>query len=231
MLSGGLFHAFSPDIVRERRRCQVVTSRFNNAGDVSRRRLVELWRDINGDTTPLPPVAANAEDDAALLEQEPWIEAPLHLDYGTNIRLGANVFINFNCTILDTCLVTIGSRTVIGPNVSFFSGTHPLDPVVRNGTQGPEYGKEIHVGEDCWIGGNAIVLPGIRIGNGAAIGAGSVVTKDVPPFHVAAGNPARVIRKIKTNMDPEQGHETPDQNVEGAEVPMAELAEKLQGNV
>lgn len=132
---------------------------------------------INGDTTPLPPVAANAEDDAALLEQEPWIEAPLHLDYGTNIRLGANVFINFNCTILDTCLVTIGSRTVIGPNVSFFSGTHPLDPVVRNGTQGPEYGKEIHVGEDCWIGGNAIVLPGIRIGNGAAIGAGSVVTK------------------------------------------------------
>lgn len=132
---------------------------------------------INGDQTPLPPAAADAEDDAALFEQEPWIEAPIHIDYGTNVQLGANVFINFNCTILDTCLVTIGARTVVGPNVSFFAGTHPLDPAIRNGTKGPEYGKEIHVGEDCWIGGNAIILPGIRIGQGATIGAGSVVTR------------------------------------------------------
>ena len=135
------------------------------------------FRSINGDKTPLPLVTADAEDDAALLEQEPWIEAPLHMDYGFNARLGPNVFINFNCTILDTCLVTIGARTVVGPNVSFFAGTHPLDPLVRNGTKGPEYGKEIHVGEDCWIGGNVIILPGIGIGNGATVGAGSVVTK------------------------------------------------------
>lgn len=134
-------------------------------------------RSINRDTTPLPPVEADADDDAALLEQEPWIEGPLHMDYGTNARLGANVFINFNCTILDTCLVSIGARTVVGPNVSFFAGTHPLDPMIRNGTKGPEFGKEIHVGEDCWIGGNAIFLPGVRIGNGVTIGAGSVVTK------------------------------------------------------
>lgn len=172
------------------------------------------------------------------------------MDYGTNARLGANVFINFNCTILDTCLVIIGARTVIGPNVSFFAGTHPLDPVIRNGTKGPEYGKEIHVGDDCWIGGNAIILPGIKVGHGAAIGAGSVVTRvvkldacfrysfadmnkwqDVPPFHVAAGNPARVIRKINTKMDPEQGSENTGQDVEGAEVPMAKLAEKLSDEV
>ncbi|MCJ1467101.1 hypothetical protein MMC07_005723 [Pseudocyphellaria aurata] len=228
MLRGDLFHAFSPALVRERRRCYVATSRFNNAGDVSRRRLVELWKDINGDSTPLPPAAADAEDDAALFEQEPWIEAPIHIDYGTNVHLGANVFINFNCTILDTCLVTIGARTVVGPNVSFFSGTHPLDPAIRNGTKGPEYGKEIHVGEDCWIGGNAIILPGISIGQGATIGAGSVVTRNVPPFHVAAGNPARVIRKIKTNLDPEQSLDPTDQDVEGAEVPMAEFVDRLK---
>ena len=87
------------------------------------------------------------------------------------------MYINFNCTILDTCLVTIGTRTLIGPNVCFFSASHHLDPEVRNGTAGPEYGKEIHVGEDCWIGGNVILLPGVRVGKGAAIGAGSVVTK------------------------------------------------------
>lgn len=105
------------------------------------------------------------------------MEPPIHIDYGTNVRLGQNVFINFNCTIADTCLVTIGARTLFAPNVSLFSATHPLDPDVRNGTKGPETGKEIHIGEDCWIGGNAIILPGVRVGNGSTVGAGSVVTK------------------------------------------------------
>lgn len=132
---------------------------------------------INGDDTPLPPPIPNAEQDAAQFEDEPWIKAPFWVDYGTNLRLGTNVFINFNCTILDTCLVTIGSRTLIGPSVSFYSGTHPLDPELRNGTKGPELGKEIHIEEDCWIGGNVVVLPGVRIGRGATVGAGSVVTK------------------------------------------------------
>ena len=102
---------------------------------------------------------------------------PVHIDYGTNVRIGQGVFINFNCTILDTCLVTIGARTLVGPNVSLYSGTHPLDPVLRNGTKGPELGGEIHIGEDVWIGGNAIILPGVTVGKGAVIGAGSVVTK------------------------------------------------------
>ena len=132
---------------------------------------------ISGDDRQLPPPLADAEQDAALFEDEPWIDPPIRIDYGTNVRLGTNVYINVNCTIVDTCLVTIGSRTLIGPNVSFFSGTHPLDPELRNGTKGPELGKEIHVEEDCWIGGNAILLPGVRIGRGASIGAGSVVTK------------------------------------------------------
>lgn len=99
------------------------------------------------------------------------------MDYGTNVKVGSNVFINVNCTIIDTCTVSIGSRTLVGPNVSFFSGTHPLDPDLRNGTNGPELGKPITIGNDCWIAGNVIILPGVTIGDGCTIGAGSVVTK------------------------------------------------------
>jgi len=88
--------------------------------------------------------------------------------------------------------------------VSFYSGTHPLDPAVRDGTRGPELGKEIHIGEDCWIAGNVSILPGITIGKGSVVGAGSVVTKDVPDFTVVAGNPARIIRRVETKMDPSQ---------------------------
>ncbi|KAL1880252.1 hypothetical protein Plec18167_003655 [Paecilomyces lecythidis] len=200
MLRGELFHAFTPELVAARARCKHACTRYNNAGDVPRRRLVELWRDIVEDKTPLPEPAADPAQDEVLFQHEPWIEPPIRIDYGFNVKLGQGVFINFNCVIIDTCLVTIGSRTMFGPNVNLFSGTHPLDPALRNGTEGPELGKEIHIGEDCWIGGNVIILPGVTIGKGATIGAGSVVTKDVPAFHVAVGNPARVTRKIETPM-------------------------------
>ena len=83
--------------------------------------------------------------------------------------------------------------------MSLFSGTHPLDPDVRNGTNGPETGAEIHIGEDCWIGGNATILPGVRVGKGSVVGAASVVTKDVPPYTIVAGNPARKIRDVPRN--------------------------------
>lgn len=107
--------------------------------------------------------------------------------------------INYNSTFVDTCEISFGDRTMVGPNCSFFSGTHPLDPTVRNGTRGPETGKPIRIGEDCWFGGNCIVLPGVTIGKGSTVGAGSVVTKDVPPYHCVAGNPARIIRKIEVS--------------------------------
>lgn len=159
------------------------------------------------DKTPLPQQVYPAEEDDKLFENDPWIEPPVAMDYGYNVRFGENVFVNFNSVFLDTCLVTIGSRTLVGPNVSFYSGTHPLDPALRNGTQGPELGKEIHVGEDCWIGGNVCILPGVVIGKGSVVGAGSVVTKSVPEFTVVAGNPARFIRKIETSMNPTQHNE------------------------
>ncbi|MCJ1230613.1 hypothetical protein MMC12_007287 [Toensbergia leucococca] len=213
MLSGELYHSFAPDLIRDRARCLHACHRYNNAYEIPRRRRVELWRDISGDTRPMPPLLPPDADDDAQFEDDPWIEPPVRVDYGTNVRFGTNVYINFNCIILDVCLVSIGSRALIGPNVSFYTASHPMDPELRNGTNGPEIGKEIHVEDDCFIGGNVIILPGVRVGRGSTIGAGSVVTRDVPPFHVVAGNPARIIRKAKTNMDPTQdlSHEMSEQ--------------------
>jgi acetyltransferase-like isoleucine patch superfamily enzyme len=119
--------------------------------------------------------------------------------YNYDGRFGDNVFVNSNSTWIDTCLITVGSRTLIGPNCCFYSGTHPTDPAIRNGLNGPEAGAPITIEEDCWFGGSCIVLPGVTIGRGATIGAGSVVTKDVPPFSVAVGNPARVIKQIESS--------------------------------
>ena len=193
-LAGELYHAFTPELSAARSRCKQACNRYNNAGAVTRREKVVLWRDIVDDKTPLPPQLEDDEQDAAQFVDEPWIEGPIRLDYGINVRLGRNVYMNFNCTILDTCLVTIGSRTLLASNVSLYSATHPLDPTLRNGTKGPELGKEIHIGDDCFLGGNVTVCPGVRIGRGVTVGAGSVVTKDVPDMCVVAGNPARIIR-------------------------------------
>ncbi|KAI4907693.1 hypothetical protein J4E90_009099 [Alternaria incomplexa] len=203
MLCGELYRAMTPELTAERARCRQACRRFNDAGDVPRRRLVQLFRDIIQDETPLPPPAPTTEEDAKLFEAEPWINPPVTMDYGYNVRLGKHVFVNFHAVFLDTCLTTIGARTLVGPNVNFYSATHPLDPAIRNGLSGPELGKEIHVGEDCWIGGNVCILPGVVIGRGSVVGAGSVVTKSVPEFTVVAGNPARIIRKIETEMDSE----------------------------
>ena len=112
-----------------------------------------------------------------LFAKEPWVEPPINMDYGTNVRIGEGVFLNFHSVFVDTCLISIGARTLVGPNCNFYSGTHPLDPELRNGTNGPELGKEIHIGEDCWLGGNVTILAGVTLGRGVTIGAGSVVTK------------------------------------------------------
>jgi acetyltransferase-like isoleucine patch superfamily enzyme len=132
---------------------------------------------ITQDGRPLPPVAAALEEEDELFSNDPWVRPPIRADYGFNLRLGPKVFLNVNSVFVDTCPVNVGARGLIGSNCCFYSGTHPLDPVVRNGTADPEMGKEINIGEDCWLGVNVIVLPGITIGRGSTIGAGSVVTK------------------------------------------------------
>ena len=122
-----------------------------------------------------------------------WLQPPFFCDYGTNIQLGEKVFFNFNCVVLDVCEVRIGARTLFGPAVQIYTATHPLDAELRKTR---ELGKSVTIGSDVWVGGGAIILPGVTIGDRAVIGAGSVVTKDVPAGVIAAGTPCRVVRAI-----------------------------------
>lgn len=165
------------------------------------RELTSCLPRITNDDRPLPAPKSNAVEDDAQFDGEPIVVPPLHADYGINVKLGQGVFLNKNTTFIDTCPITIGARTLVGPNCTFTSGTHPVDPAIRDGTNGPELGKPIVIEDDCWIGCNVIILPGVTIGRGTTVGAGSVVTRDVLPFHVVVGNPARVLRKIETDME------------------------------
>lgn len=122
------------------------------------------------------------------------INAPFHCDYGWNIEVGENFYANYNLTILDVGKVTIGDNVLLAPNVSLYTAGHPIHPDSRN--SGYEYGIPITIGDNVWIGGNVVVLPGVTIGSNSVIGAGSVVSRDVPEWVVAAGNPCRVIRTI-----------------------------------
>lgn len=117
------------------------------------------------------------------------IRPPFHCDYGYNIRLGRGVFMNFNCVVLDVCEVEIGDQTQIGPGVQILTADHPRDATQR--AAGVEFGKPVTIGKNVWIGGGAIILPGVTIGDDAVIGAGSVVTRDVPEGVTVVGNPAR----------------------------------------
>jgi maltose O-acetyltransferase len=121
------------------------------------------------------------------------LEPPFYCDYGFNVELGERVFFNFNCVILDVCPVRIGSCTLFGPAVQILTPMHPLNAELR---RGKEFGKPIEIRSDVWVGGGALILPGVHIGPRSVIGAGSVVTRDVPEGVLAAGNPCRVIREI-----------------------------------
>jgi maltose O-acetyltransferase len=124
------------------------------------------------------------------------MQPPFYCDYGSNIELGDRVFFNFNCIVLDVCRVTIGDYTLFGPAVQILTPMHPLNAELR---RKQEYGKPIEIGSDVWVGGGALILPGVRIGSRSVIGAGSVITRDIPEGVFAAGNPCRVIREIADN--------------------------------
>ena len=119
---------------------------------------------------------------------------PFYCDYGKQIEMGDNVFINYNCVILDVCPVHIGDNTLFGPNVCLAAAGHPLHPLSRR--SGYEYGAPIYIGKDVWLGANVVVAPGVSVGYGSVIGAGSVVVKDIPAGVLAVGNPCRVLRTI-----------------------------------
>lgn len=122
------------------------------------------------------------------------INPPFYCDYGSHIHVGKNFFANYNCTILDVAEVVIGDNCQMAPNVAIYTAGHPLHPAVRD--TGFEYGKAVRIGNSVWLGGNTVVCPGVTIGDCCVIGAGSVVTRDIPAWSVAAGNPCRVIRTI-----------------------------------
>lgn len=126
--------------------------------------------------------------------EEAFINPPFYCDYGTHIEVGKNFFANYNCTILDVAKVKIGDNCQMAPGAAIYTAGHPVHPVTRN--SGYEFGKEVTIGDNVWIGGNAVICPGVHIGNNVVIGAGSVVTRDIPDWAVAAGNPCRVIRTI-----------------------------------
>jgi len=173
MLAGELYHANDAELEADRRAGAAWMVRYNASLRASEADGRALLRDL----------LAGAGDGAI-------IRPPFYCDYGYNIRIGADVFFNFNCVVLDVVAVTVGARTQIGPAVQIYTADHPRDPAVRR--TGAEFGRPIQIGQDVWIGGGAIILPGVTIGDNAVIGAGSVVTRDVPADSTARGNPARI---------------------------------------
>jgi maltose O-acetyltransferase len=175
MLAGELYDASDAELQADQRAAQRWLARYN----------AMLGR------SPAELGAALAERLGAVGEGT-LIRPPFHCDYGFNIRLGARVFLNFGCVILDVVEVTIGDGTQIGPAVQILAADHPRRPEER--ATGLEFGRPVRIGRNVWIGGGAILLPGVSIGDDALIGAGSVVTSDVPAGATAFGNPARVRR-------------------------------------
>jgi maltose O-acetyltransferase len=176
MLAGELYAAFEPALLAQRTRAKQLLHRLN----VTEYLLTDAARQILAEL--LPHAGQNL-----------YIEPPFHCDYGSHIYCGDNVYFNVNCVVLDAAKVTIGSNVLFGPGVQLYAATHPLDAVVRRTL---ELAEPITIGDDCWIGGSTVICPGVTIGAGCVIGAASVVTKDVPAYSLAVGNPAKVIKNL-----------------------------------
>lgn len=176
MLAGDLYdpldHELTEARIRARDLCQALNATGERDREARRQVLIELFGS-GGESA--------------------WMQPPFFCDYGWNILLGERVFFNFNCVVLDVCEVKIGDFTQIGPAVQIYTATHPMNAELR---RKQEFGKPIAIGSDVWLGGGAIICPGVTIGSRAVIGAGSVVTRDIPESVFAAGNPCRIIREL-----------------------------------
>lgn len=176
MLAGQLYNPLDPELVAARERARELCRALNEMREsqaAERRAILGELLGAGGESASIQP--------------------PFQCDYGSNIHLGNRVFFNFNCVVLDVCEVRIGDFTLFGPGVQILTPLHPLDPVAR---REQEFGKAIHIGSDVWVGGGVQILAGVRIGSRSVIGAGSVVTRDIPEGVLAAGNPCRVIRSV-----------------------------------
>ncbi|MFA0213693.1 sugar O-acetyltransferase [Vibrio cyclitrophicus] len=176
MLAGEPYQAWDKALYSERIECRKVLQKLNNS--------IPDTPEWKAATQELIPGCENAH-----------LEPPFHCDYGSNIKLGKNFYANFNCVILDVAEVTIGDNVLLGPNVQILTAGHPLD-VKSRVEEGVEFGTPINVGDNVWLGGGVIVCPGVTIGKSSVIGAGSVVTKNIPANVVAVGNPCKVLKSI-----------------------------------
>ncbi len=178
MLSGELYDASDKELTNERFQARLLLKELNDKRENEAEKIDQI----------LKYLIPNKGKDL-------FIQTPFYCDYGSNIVVGDNVYFNFNCVVLDVMKVSIGSRTMMGPNVQIYTATHPINYKER--ATGLEFAKPITIGEDVWLGGNTVVCPGVSIGDRSVIGAGSVVTKDIPADVFAAGNPCKVIRKLE----------------------------------
>jgi maltose O-acetyltransferase len=179
MLAGELYDPLDQELAEDRVRTRLLLKRLNDSREDHTEERMNILKE-------LIPHAENGL----------WLQPPFFCDYGYNMVVGEKVFFNFNCVVLDVTYVTIGSRTMFGPNVQIYTATHPLDHIERSA--GKEFAKPIKIGADVWIGGSVVICPGVSIGDRTVIGAGSVVTKNIPADVFAAGNPCRVIRGLQT---------------------------------
>lgn len=175
MLAGKLYLASDPELVADHRRRDELQRKLNTA--------------VGG-----KEILAAAKELLGAMGEDSWIQPPFYCDYGSHIRVGRHFYANFDCIILDVCDVTIGDDVFLAPRVCIYTATHPIDAATRNSEL--EYGKPVTIGSSVWIGGNTVLCPGVAIGDNVVIGAGSVVTHDIPSGVVAAGNPCRVLRPI-----------------------------------
>lgn len=172
----GMAYISDESVFEEMKKCRSLIQKLNNADWTN-------FEEIGGIVKELLGKSENA-----------FISPPFFCDYGSHIETGKNFYANYNCTILDVAKVKFGDNCLLGPNVAIYTAGHPVHPATRNSAY--EYGKEISIGDNVWIGGSTVVCPGVRIGSNVVIGAGSVVTKDIPDWCIAVGNPCKVIRTI-----------------------------------
>ena len=177
MLAGELYNALDQQLSDERLKARLLIKALNDTREDETEERSRILKN-------LIPGAGNGL----------WLQPPFYCDYGSNIKTGEKVFFNFNCVVLDVMQVTIGSRTLFGPNVQEYTATHPMNYNER--ASGLESAKPVTIGEDVWVGGSAVICPGVTIGDRSVIGAGNVVTKNIPADVFAAGNPCRVIRNL-----------------------------------
>ena len=177
MLAGQLYDSSDAELSAERHQARATFQQINSMGEDDKQTRDQMFKDLFG-----------------TCGEDIWIEPPFYCDYGYNIHLGEKVFMNFNCCILDVMPVVMGDNVLLGPNVHIYTATHPMEAAARRTWL--EFAKPVNIGNDVWIGGGAIVCPGVSIGNGVVVGAGAVVTKDVPDNTFVGGNPAKVIQSI-----------------------------------